>query len=101
MARRIREHHARMRLVQRTSVASFDKLRRAVKERRFTHLRRQTCTRSLCLAVVDGEKIYFVLNRQRGTIVTVLTEAQALSWMSDNERQASGSHQGDHADKQD
>ena len=84
MARRMRETHARMRLMQRTSAASFEKLRQAVRNKRFRYLRRQSCTRSLCLAVVDEEEIYFVLNRERGTIITVLTKDQALSWMRDN-----------------
>ncbi len=84
MARRIRETHARIRLGQRASGASFGRLRQAVRDRRFSYLRRQTCTRSLCLAVVDGEEVYFVLNRQRGTIITVLTRDQALSWMRDH-----------------
>ena len=86
MTRRIRETHAKMRLAQRTSVESFRGLRQAVIERRFLSLRRQSCTRSLCCATVDGETIYFVLNRQRGTIITVLTEEQAFSWMRDHEQ---------------
>lgn len=81
MARRIRENHARLRLAQRTEIDGFSKLKRAVREKRFAFLRRQTCTRSLCRALVDGVEIYFILNRQRGTVVTILTEEQALSWM--------------------
>jgi hypothetical protein len=98
MARRMRETHAKMRLSQRTSVGSFERLRRAVKEGHFSFLRRQSCTRSLCRAAVDGEEIYFVLNRQRGTIITVLTEDQALSWIQNYEQgQASGENQGNQA----
>ncbi len=86
MARRVRETHARMRLRQRTSVDSFNRLRQAVKEKRFSYLRRQTHTRSLCLARIDGEEIYFVLNRDKGTIITVLTSEQAHMWMRDHEQ---------------
>jgi len=84
MARRMKECHAKLRLAQRTEVDSFSKLRRTVGEGKFAYLRRQTCTRSLCRAMVDDQEVYFVLNRQRGTIITVLTEEQALSWMRDN-----------------
>src|SRR5574343_1644540 len=106
MARRMRETHARMRLAQRTSVGSFGRLQREVREKRFSFLRRQSCIRSLGRAVVDGEEIYFVLNRQRGTIITVLTEEQALSWMRDHEQgqgqdQAFGEDQGDQAGQPD
>lgn len=104
MARRMRETHARVRLAQRTSVESFGRLRQAVRERRFSFMRRQSCTRSLCRARVEGEEIYFVLNRQRGTIITVLTEEQALSWMRDHEQgqgQAPGEDRGDPAGQPD
>lgn len=85
MARhKMREHHAKVRLAQRTTIKSFSKLKRVVKEGKFVFLKRQTCTRSLCRAFVENEQIYFILNKQRGTIITVLTEDQALSWMQDN-----------------
>lgn len=99
MARRMREGHAKLRLQQRTGVEGFGKLKRMVGEGRFAYLRRQTCTRSLCRAVVEDEEVYFILNRQRGTIITVLTEEQALTWMQENgqQGQASGTDQGDQA----
>jgi hypothetical protein len=102
MARRMSEGHAKLRLQQRTGVDGFGKLRRAVSEGRFAYLRRQTCTRSLCRAMVDDEEVYFVLNRNRGTIITVLSEEQALSWIRDNgQGQASGTDQGDQASQSD
>lgn len=84
MAHHMKECHAKLRLAQRTEVDSFSKLRRIISEGNFAYLRRQTCTRSLCRAMIDDQEVYFVLNRQRGTIITVLTEEQALSWMRDN-----------------
>jgi len=84
MAHRMKEGHARLRLQQRTGVDGFGKLKRAVSEGRFVYLKRQTCTRSLCRVMIDNEEIYFILNRHRGTIITVLTEEQALTWMRDN-----------------
>jgi hypothetical protein len=85
MARhKMSEDHAKIRLEQRTTIKNFSKLKRAVKEGKFVFLRRQTCTRSLCRAFVENEQIYFILNKQRGTIITVLTEDQALSWIQNN-----------------
>jgi len=100
MMRRIKENHARLRISQRTISGDFEKLRKAVGEGRFLFLARQTCTRSLCRATIDSEEVYFILNRRRGTIVTVLTKAQAGGWMLDNGK-ALGQGEGDQEGFQD
>lgn len=84
MARQMRENHARLRLQQRTGIGGFRKLKQAVSSGRFVYLKRQTCTRSLCRAMVDDEEVYFIINRHRGTIITVLTEEQAFTWIRDD-----------------
>jgi hypothetical protein len=65
-------------MIQRTG-ASFFRLKEAVAQDRFTSLWAQTRTRTLCLARLDGEDVYFILNRPRRTIITVLTRQQAMS----------------------
>jgi len=87
MARRVKESHASLRLAQRTGIVSFRRLKQLVREGHFEHVERQTCTRSMCRAVVDEEEVFFVINRMRGTIITVLTREQALSRLKGNEDQ--------------
>lgn len=94
MVRRMSEGHAKLRLAQRTAVENFTRLKQLVREKRFSYMKRQSCTRSLCCAMVGDEEVYFVLNRQRGTIITVLTPEQAHSWIRSHEGQTPGEDQG-------
>lgn len=77
---RISERHAAARAVVRTN-RPFWRLKEEVEAGRFQRLSAQTRTRTLCLANVDGEIVYFVLNKKRMSIVTVLSRAQARSHM--------------------
>lgn len=38
-------------------------------------IKRQSTTRSLCKAVIGGERIWFIISRPRRQVVTVLPEA--------------------------
>lgn len=58
---------------------SFWQLKEEVKAGRFERLRSQSHTRTLCRADVDGESVYFVINKKRLSIITVLSAAQAMS----------------------
>lgn len=59
----------------------FYQLRQVVNEGRFEFLRRQSGTRSICRAWVERCWVYFVMNRKLKSIVTVLSEEQAVSQM--------------------
>ena len=80
---RINENHAAVRMLQRTG-ASFFELKDAVSNGLFTRLWAQTHTRTLCSARLNSEEVYFILNKQRGTIITVLTETQAKSQLGEH-----------------
>lgn len=87
--KKISEHHAAGRALIRTS-SPFWRLKEEVEEGRFERLQSQTHTRTLCRADVDGEPVYFVINKKRMSIVTVLSADQALSQLGDRhgEREA-------------
>lgn len=74
--KKISERHAAARTVTRTH-RSFWSLKEKVKAGRFERLMSQSHTRTLCRADVDGEMIYFVINKKRMSIITVLSPAQA------------------------
>lgn len=74
--KRISEKHAAARAVIRTH-RSFWSLKEKVKTGRFERLMSQSHTRTLCRADVDGEIIYFVINKKRMSIITVLSSVQA------------------------
>jgi len=75
---RISEHHAAARAIVRTD-RPFWRLKEEVREGRFERLQSQSHTRTLCRADVDGEPVYFVINKKRLSIITVLTADQAFS----------------------
>lgn len=77
MAHKIKEYHAQLRLLQRTKIKDFKKLKNAVIEGRFVCIEKQSNTRNLCQATIDEEEVYFVINKKRKTIITVLTKEQA------------------------
>jgi len=79
MAKRRSEKHAAYKLATRYDDATMEELKRCVKDGAFNYLYRQTRTRSICSAVVNGHDVYFVLARPNNGIVTVLTEEQARS----------------------
>ena len=56
-----------------------ESLKRCVSASHFEFRKRQSCTRSICKALVDGHVVWFILNRPNRTIITVLTEDQAQS----------------------
>lgn len=77
--KKINESHAAARMLQRTG-ASFWELKRAISEERFRVLVKQSNTRNLCRTFMkSGEAVYFIYNKQRGSIITVLTKVQAAS----------------------
>jgi len=69
-------------MMQRTNIP-FWQLKDAVSAGKFEPLVKQSNTRSLCRADFDEESVYFVYNRDRGTIITVLTEDQAATWFAE------------------
>lgn len=70
-------------MLQRTG-ASFYELKDAVSKGLFSRLWAQTHTRTLCSARLNGEEVYFILNKERGTIITVLSKEQARSQLGDH-----------------
>ena len=84
MSKKISENHARARLIQRTGgEIAFRELRYRVRDRKdLVFLERQSCTRSLCATHAEGRWIYFVVNKERNSIITVLTEKQVCISLS-------------------
>jgi hypothetical protein len=76
--KRITEHHAAIRAIARTG-RPFWRLREEVEAGRFERLRSQSHTRTLCRTDIDGETVYFVLNKKRLSIITVLSADMAMS----------------------
>jgi hypothetical protein len=71
-------NHAAARLVQRyTATCSIAELQQQIATGDFEFKRRQSVSRSLCLTVVNGHDVWFVLNRKTREPVTVLTPEQA------------------------
>ena len=79
---RISSRHAQKRIVQRAPGLSFYELEHMVFRGEYTILCRQSCTRSLCKADGPDGPVYFILNRERRSIVTVLTAKQASLWLA-------------------
>jgi hypothetical protein len=74
--------HAAGRLVQRyTTHCSIDELQQKIDADDFEFKKRQSVSRSLCLAIVNGHDVWFVLNRKTRQPVTVLTREMAESQM--------------------
>jgi myo-inositol-hexaphosphate 3-phosphohydrolase len=80
--RKISERHAAARTVVRTH-RSFWSLKEKVKAGRFERLMAQSHTRTLCRADVEGETIYFIINKKRMSIITVLSQAQAQAQLGE------------------
>lgn len=74
--KRICERHAASRLVKRTDgKLSFEELKRRVADGKFEYVSRQSVTRTLCRVRLEDEShVYFILNRKKKSIVTVLEE---------------------------
>ena len=79
---KISSRHAQRRLVQRAPGLSFYELEHMVFRGEYKTLCRQSCTRSLCKADGPDGPVYFILNRERRSIVTVLTAKQASLWLA-------------------
>lgn len=69
--------HASARLVERFNGGiGVDDILGEIAAGRVEYLIRQSQTRTVCRCCVEGIVVCFVLNRDKGSIVTVLTEAQ-------------------------
>ena len=70
--------HAAARLVQRYNASAWD-LAAAIDANKHLHLVRQTHSRTLCCALLNGVLVYFVIrgNGANRSVVTALTHAQA------------------------
>jgi hypothetical protein len=81
--KKFKDNHAGARLVERYGSSpdqawlSMDELRKLLHAGEVQYLYRETATRSLCRAKAEQGFVYFIANRKRGSIVTVLTEEQA------------------------
>jgi hypothetical protein len=78
------EHHAALRLAERTD-ADFESLRAAIDQNRHKVLQKQTVTRYLCRARIQGVWVYFVMHKKNRAVITVLTEDQARFHFSPTE----------------
>lgn len=88
MSKKINQVHAATRLAERydesiLDTVTFEKLVRAVAQKEFHFVARQTSSRSVCYTCIDGAEVWFVLNRLRGSIITVLTEEQAQAHIAE------------------
>lgn len=80
--RKFTEHHAQTRFVQRTRCPiSFSELKELIEKGDYQVVVKQSCTRSLCLAKVGVESIWFVMNRKTKSVITILTAKQARNWV--------------------
>lgn len=70
--------HAQKRMIERIG-RPLSALQEAVSKGQFSFLLRQTASRSVCVAPIDGVAVYFVLNRRTQEIVTVLPSAAAAA----------------------
>jgi hypothetical protein len=73
---RLDESHAAARLVTRTNgELTFEELKRRISVGEFRYVRRQSVSRSLCSTPIDDTRVvYFILNRQTKSVVTVLDD---------------------------
>lgn len=85
MPHKISENHAKARHIQRTDGGlPFRELRYRIRHRKqLVWLERQSCSRSLCATPTDdGRWVYVIINRNRSSIITVLTEHQVCTSLS-------------------
>jgi hypothetical protein len=69
---------------------SLHELKERLKKGEVQYLARQSVTRSLCRTSAPDGFIYMIVNRKRKSIITVLTEEQALIKMQEMGRDVAG-----------
>jgi hypothetical protein len=83
MSPRPPERHAAARLVQRyDGSVDMHSLQQLIRLGEFEYVRRQSGTRSLCKAVLGPTSVWFIINRVRRTLITVLSPEMAEEQMT-------------------
>ena len=83
MRKKLKDSHAGARLVERyDAILSMEELRERMRTSQVEYLYRQTATRSVCRTPAQEGYVYFIADRKRGGIVTVLTEAQVTELLA-------------------